>query len=122
VIRSNALFAGLVFSVCSWAQTYVPKPQPHNPAPRSVASDVGSWQYSLTLDVYLPASGEAHATPTFTVDHKWLHLETRYNNEDLRTGSLWVGYNFAWGEKWQFEVTPMIGGVFGRTNGIAPGC
>ena len=122
VIRSNALFAGLLFSVCGWAQTYVPKPQPHSPAPRSVTSDAESWQYSLTLDGYLPASGEAYATPTFTADHKWLHLEARYNDEDLRTGSLWVGYNFAWGEKWQFEVTPMIGGVFGRTNGIAPGC
>jgi hypothetical protein len=87
-----------------------------------VASDAESWQYSLTLDGYLPARGEAYATPTFTVDHKWLHLEARYNNENLRTGSLWVGYNFAWGEKWQFEVTPMIGGVFGRTDGIAPGC
>ena len=87
-----------------------------------MASDAESWQYSLTLDGYLPSSGEAYATPTFTVDHKWLRLEAHYNNEDLRTGSLWVGYNFAWGEKWQFEVTPMIGGVFGRTNGIAPGC
>jgi hypothetical protein len=46
----------------------------------------------------------------------------RYNYENLRTGSLWAGCNFSWGKTWQFAVTPMIGGVFGRTNGIAPGC
>src|SRR5271157_4945478 len=25
-------------------------------------------------------------------------------------------------KSWRWTVTPMIGGVFGRTNGIAPGC
>ena len=33
-----------------------------------------------------------------------------------------MGYNFSAGKKLLLEVTPMIGGVFGRTNGIAPGC
>ena len=75
--------------------------------------------HSLWTSIYLPAE---KPTPHPLSPWTTLHLETRYNNEDLRTGSLWVGYNFAWGEKWQFEVTPMIGGVFGRTNGIAPGC
>ena len=55
-------------------------------------------------------------------DRNWLHLEARYNYENIRTGSLWVGYNFGWGKTWQFAVTPMIGGVFGRTTGVAPGC
>jgi hypothetical protein len=40
----------------------------------------------------------------------------------LRTGSLWLGYSFAAGKKLALNVTPMIGGVFGRTTGIAPGC
>jgi len=112
----------MLFSICGLAQQYEPKPQPHNPAPRSTDSETDSWQYSLTVDGYLPASGQGFATPTFTADRKWLHLEARYNNEYLRTGSLWIGYNFAWGEKWQFEVTPMIGGIFGSTTGVAPGC
>ena len=38
------------------------------------------------------------------------------------TGSLWAGYNFAVGKRLVLDVTPMIGGVFGRTTGIAPGC
>jgi hypothetical protein len=110
----------VLVSICGWAQQSEPKSQPHNPAP--LATEEDTWEYSLTVDGYIPADGESYATPTFTADHKWLHLEGRYNNEDLRTGSVWVGYNFQWGEKWRFDVTPMIGGVFGRTNGVAPGC
>lgn len=55
-------------------------------------------------------------------DRGWLHLEARYNNEDYRTGSLWFGRNFTAGKKLVFDATPIFGGVFGRTNGIAPGC
>jgi hypothetical protein len=35
----------------------------------------------------------------------------------LHTGSAWVGYNFSGGEKFTWEVTPMLGGVFGHTSG-----
>lgn len=76
------------------------------------------WEYSLTVDGYIVQEGTSYVNPTFTADHNWLHLEGRYNNENLRTGSLWVGYNFSRGDvsagdRWEFDVTPMIGGVFG---------
>ena len=59
--------------------------------------------------------------PTITADCNWLHLEARYNYEALDTGSAWAGYNFSGGKKLAWEVTPMLGGVFGDTSGIAPG-
>jgi hypothetical protein len=90
--------------------------------PGATIPAAGPWEYSLTVGGYLIEGEDGYAQPTFTADHNWLHLEARYNYENLHTGSLWVGYNFAWGKTWQFSVTPMIGGVFGRTNGIAPGC
>jgi hypothetical protein len=62
-----------------------------------------------------------YVQPTITADHNWLHLEARYNYENLDTGSVWVGYNFSGGEKLAWEFTPMLGGVFGHTTGIAPG-
>jgi len=34
---------------------------------------------------------------------------------------LWVRYNFSVGHKLVFDATPMIGGVFGNTTGVAPG-
>ena len=79
------------------------------------------WTFSLTADGYIVPSGQSYVSPIFTADHNWLHLEGRYNDENLRTGSIWVGYNLSWGEKVVFEFTPMLGGVFGRTTGIAPG-
>jgi hypothetical protein len=80
------------------------------------------WTFNLTTDGYIIPNGTDYGSPVFSADRSWLHLEARYNDEDLRTGSLWLGYNFAAGKKLALNVTPMIGGVFGRTTGIAPGC
>ncbi len=113
----------LLLSACGWTQPPAqsqPKSQPHSPAATTAPAE--PWEYSLTVDGYLIAGEDGYASPTFTADRNWLHLEARYNYENFRTGSLWAGYNFSWGKTWQFAVTPMIGGVFGRTNGIAPGC
>src|SRR5687768_5282005 len=63
-----------------------------------------------------------YVSPTLAADHDWAHLEARYNYEDQHTASLWAGYNFGFGNKLRLEVTPMLGGVFGDTTGIAPGC
>jgi len=62
-----------------------------------------------------------YGQPTVTADRGWLHLEGRYNYEDLDTGSAWIGYNFSGGNTLVWEVIPMIGGLFGNTDGIAPG-
>ncbi len=80
------------------------------------------WDYNLTVDGYVIPDDTSYVNPVFTADRSWLHLEARYNYENLGTGSLWAGYNFSAGKKLLLEVTPMIGGVFGRTDGIAPGC
>jgi hypothetical protein len=67
------------------------------------------------------SNGESYVSPTFMVDHGTRQLEARYNYEGLRTGSLWVGCNPSVGKKLVLEVTHMIGGVFGKVGGIAPG-
>ena len=59
--------------------------------------------------------------PTIMADRDWLHLEARYNYEAFGHGSAWLGYNFSGGRKIGWEFTPMFGGVFGDTSGIAPG-
>lgn len=90
--------------------------------PASLASAANPWEFNLTVDGYVIPQEQGYASPTFTADRTWLHLEARYNYENLRTGSLWFGRNFSVGKNLVFAITPMIGGVFGRTNGIAPGC
>jgi hypothetical protein len=79
------------------------------------------WSFSASVYTYIVPDASDYAQPTITADRDWLHLEARYNYEALKTGSTWMGYNFAGGEKLAWEFTPMLGGIFGDTTGIAPG-
>jgi hypothetical protein len=80
-----------------------------------------AWSFSASVTGYLVPDDRDYAQPTVTADRGWLHLEARYNYEALETGSVWVGYNFSVGEIITFDLTPMVGGVFGDLTGIAPG-
>jgi hypothetical protein len=92
-------------------------------APPSAVEETNErkWSFSASVYTYIVPDSDDYAQPTVTADRGWLHLEARYNYEALQTGSAWVGYNFAGGEKFEWEITPMLGGVFGDLNGIAPG-
>ena len=79
------------------------------------------WECSLSTSTYLVQNGRDYVNPNLVADRDWLHLEARYNYEAIKTGSLWLGYNFSFGKKLAFEVTPMFGGVFGDITGVAPG-
>jgi hypothetical protein len=79
------------------------------------------WAFSASAYTYLVPESREYVQPTITADRDWLHLEARYNYESLETGSAWVGYNFNGGDKLAWEFTPMLGGVFGNTTGVAPG-
>ena len=96
----------------------VSAPPSHNTRPPSVKQ----WEFTLITDGYIIPDQQSYVNPNFTADRGWLHLEARYNSEDFRSGSAWIGYNFAAGKNLVLNMTPMIGGVFGRTNGVAPGC
>jgi hypothetical protein len=84
-------------------------------------ADEDEWECSLSISTYLVQNGRDYANPNLVVDRDWLHLEARYNYEAIKTGSLWLGYNFSVGKKLALEAAPMLGGVFGDITGIAPG-
>jgi hypothetical protein len=84
-------------------------------------SNTNSWSFAIAATGYAVPEGTSYVSPTVTADRGWLHLEGRYNYESLHTGSLWIGYNFIHSDKAELTFTPMLGGVFGRTSGIAPG-
>jgi hypothetical protein len=77
----------------------------------------------LSANTYIVPDDREYVQPTFTADRDWLHLEARYNYENLDTASVWVGYNASIGEHEQLtlDFTALIGGVAGRTQGVAPG-
>jgi hypothetical protein len=59
--------------------------------------------------------------PSFTADRDRLHLEARYNYEAQKTASVWMGWNFSGGDTVPWELTPIVGGIFGDVDGVAPG-
>ena len=87
----------------------------------TVDSVRSAWSLSLWGDYFIIPDEENIFNPTFYADHKSLHLEGRYNYEDLNTASVFAGWRFETGDKLKLAATPMLGIVFGNTNGIAPG-
>ena len=89
-------------------------------APSEAPSAKNPRAYNLTVDVYIVPS-QSDVNPVFAANRNRVHLEARYNSENLRRGSLWAGYNFSAGKKLLLNVTPMMGDIFGKTTGISPG-
>jgi hypothetical protein len=79
------------------------------------------WSSALTV-FYIDAAGqEAYPAATFFADRGALHLELRYNYEDLETGSLFFGGTLTAGENIVLTVVPMFGFIGGNAIGVAPG-
>lgn len=79
------------------------------------------WVFSGSLYAYFPPDSGNYLQPTLTADREWLHLEVRYNYEARDSVSAWLGYNFSGGERVEWHFSPMLGGVFGKLAGVAPG-
>jgi hypothetical protein len=99
----------------------VPASATNAPAASATEPAHEGWSFGASVYGYIVHESRDYLQPTITADRGWLHLEARYNYEAFDTASVWVGYNFAGGEKLAWEITPMLGGVFGDTTGIAPG-
>ena len=118
------VLACLAMALSCWntaALAQTPTTVPGAPVTKTSPADDKAWSFSASANTYFVPDDSNYLQPTFTADRSWLHLEARYNYEALDTGSAWVGYNFAGGDTLSWEFTPMIGGVFGDTDGIAPG-
>jgi len=93
----------------------------HATTPAAEQSSAPAWSFSASAYAYFPRDSQDYVQPTLRADRNWLHLEARYNYESLNTGSTWVGYTFNSGEKVKLDFTSMLGAVYGKTNGYAPG-
>lgn len=92
-----------------------------NNPPEPSATPAREWTFTASAYTYVVPHSQVYVNPNFTADHKRLHFEVRYNYEAKETGSVWLGYKFSRGDKLVLEITPMVGGVFGKLKGIAPG-
>jgi len=78
------------------------------------------WELSGAVLHSDPPGSEDRLTAIAYADRGPLHLEMRYNYEDLETVSMFAGWSFEMGEEVAVGLTPMLGAVVGRTDGIAP--
>lgn len=77
------------------------------------------WSYGAEINFYF-LEEEVYTLPIVTADHHHLHLEARYNYEDVQTISLFAGYNLETNGKVSLLLTPMLGTAFGNTTGLIP--
>jgi hypothetical protein len=80
-----------------------------------------AWAFGVTTFAFFLPDEPDYLQPTVTADRGPLHLESRYAYEDRDTFSLFAGWNVTMGKAPTLELTPMVGVVAGRTDGIAPG-
>ncbi len=80
------------------------------------------WTFTLYVDAYWVPNEQSYLVPTVFADRGPLHLEARFNYEDIDTASVFAGWAFGFGKDDRYlKLTPMLGGAAGRTYGIAPG-
>jgi hypothetical protein len=87
---------------------------------QSSAADEAPWSVRASAAIYLLPDDDNYVQPTVAADLDALHLEARYNYEDRRSASAFVGWNLAFGTNITLELTPMFGIVGGNTEGIVP--
>ena len=112
--QSHLVLGYLVLGYCSAVLSAVPASAQTAPAPKT-------WELFASAYTYVIPDDSNYVQPTFTADRGRMHLEARYNYEAQKTGSVWFGLNFSGGETVEWELTPIVGGVFGEVDGIAPG-
>lgn len=92
----------------------------NGPSPPTPASAPG-WAFSATGMYYSFRDQSDFLLVTAVAERGPLHLEARHNYEALDASSLFAGWKFSGGESLTYALTPILGVVFGATQGIAPG-
>jgi hypothetical protein len=84
-------------------------------------AEAPSWSWSLTGTQYWLPNEPDFLLGIGIAKHGSLHLETRWQYEDLRSLSAFAGWTFFAGDAVHVEATPMAGPLIGRTTGLIPG-
>ncbi len=119
-MRKGILSAFAAAAVLSGSMTVNAQDPGIATAPSSTA-DAPGWAYSVSGSYYSFRDQKNFMLGIATAERGPLHLEARYNYEALDSGSLFAGWKFSGGERLTYELTPILGGVFGQKEGIAPG-
>ena len=76
---------------------------------------------SIEFDYNLVQDDDDYLMPTIVMEVSGWHFEGRRNYEEKNSSSLWIGYNFEFGNVFKLNVIPLAGIVIGSVAGAAPG-
>jgi hypothetical protein len=79
-----------------------------------------NWSVHASAATYVLPDEDDYVQPTMAIDRGAPHFEGRYNYEDRRSASGFIGWNLEFGETVTLQLTPMFGVVVGQTDGIIP--
>lgn len=102
----------LAHAACAQAAAQDVAPLPPAPPP--------AWEISSSIFYSHPPDSEDRLTPILYADRGPLHLEARYNYEDLDTLSVFAGWTVGAEGELDVAFTPMLGAAFGNTTGVIP--
>jgi hypothetical protein len=85
--RQGAVVTALIFLASESLGEIISPPRL---SPTSEEGKESAWSYSFSVLTYLEQDAKDYANPNFAADRDWLHLEARYNYEELKTGSVWI--------------------------------
>jgi hypothetical protein len=80
-----------------------------------------AWEFGLTAYPTTVRNGTNYTSAIAVTDRGALHLEARYNYESIGARSVYAGWTFSGGEGLAWELTPLLGGVWGTPRGVVPG-
>jgi len=79
-----------------------------------------TWSLRAAGATYFLPDDDDYVQPTVAVNRGPLHVEGRYNYEDRRSVSSFIGWNLEFGQTVTLQLTPMFGAVAGDTDGVIP--
>ena len=81
-----------------------------------------AWAFALTAYPTVVKDADNNYTSVIAAaDRGALHLEARYGYEAVDARSAFVGWTFSGGETLTWEITPLLGGVWGPWQALVPG-
>jgi len=86
-----------------------------------VFAEDAKWGGAVTGYYYAMRDEPDFGVGVATLDYGRLHFEGRWNYEATNAGSAFVGWKFSGGEDVTFEITPIVGVLFGAARGVIPG-
>jgi hypothetical protein len=81
-----------------------------------------AWEFALTAyPTVVQGADNNYTSAIAAADRGALHLEARYSYEAVGARSAFVGWNFSGGDELTWEITPLLGGVWGPLQAVVPG-